>query len=460
MNKYKFIEYLHHPKTVTADQQEKLTEVVEDYPYFQTARTLIAKVKKNHEESNAKQYINSAALYVFDRNFFKKYLENDLFFLEPKEASKQRSENADKPIEKPIKQAPIQKTKVLSAEIAKDKTPVNKEVAAPQPPKPSAKPVQQVTEKPAVAKTDAATTPGTTDLDKLIAEVYQDMADLRKSKARFLEWQEKNDMEEAIEKAMSASSNKVAPAKENKKNSTASKSSDKKESQKDQSQISTKASDPSTQPTTEITTEVKKEEVKKPKKPVSPKKAITKKETLKSSSTKKSSTKTAAKKSSDTPKKITGNTDSKNAVTDKSQTIKEEPKAVKQTKKAAEEKGIQSKAEENQNKSANQTEAPKKADESVTKTSSVTSEKDEIIDKFIEAQPSITKPEADSSVPKGDLSKPSTRFHADIASEYLAEIYIEQGKNNRAIEIYENLGLKFPEKKSYFAGLIEKLKKE
>ena len=82
-----------------------------------------------------------------------------------------------------------------------------------------------------------------------------------------------------------------------------------------------------------------------------------------------------------------------------------------------------------------------------------------IIDEFIGSNPKI-KPikSVDIKSPTEDLSAKSTEFKPDSSSEYLASIYIEQNKINKAIAIYESLSLKFPEKKSYFAELIKKLK--
>ncbi len=79
----------------------------------------------------------------------------------------------------------------------------------------------------------------------------------------------------------------------------------------------------------------------------------------------------------------------------------------------------------------------------------------DLIEKFITENPSIQRrtPKGD----KSDLSEKSTEWQPDIASEYLAEIYLKQGNKPRAIQIYEALMLKFPEKKSYFAALIEKV---
>ncbi|MCR9067076.1 MAG: hypothetical protein NXI00_24135, partial [Cytophagales bacterium] len=87
--------------------------------------------------------------------------------------------------------------------------------------------------------------------------------------------------------------------------------------------------------------------------------------------------------------------------------------------------------------------------------------KEKIIDEFISTSPKISKADKSklaSEEDKEDLSDKSSRFQADIGTEYLAEIYVEQGKIERAISIYEKLSLKFPEKKSYFVARIEELK--
>ena len=58
-----------------------------------------------------------------------------------------------------------------------------------------------------------------------------------------------------------------------------------------------------------------------------------------------------------------------------------------------------------------------------------------------------------------NLAASSTLLNENLLSESFAKILISQGKKAMAAEIYEKLALKFPDKKAYFADLIENLKK-
>jgi hypothetical protein len=82
----------------------------------------------------------------------------------------------------------------------------------------------------------------------------------------------------------------------------------------------------------------------------------------------------------------------------------------------------------------------------------------ELIDKFIIANPKIEPSRDKTYVLSEDISKPFVEEAGGLVTETLAKIYVSQGYYSKAMDIYEKLSLKFPEKNSYFAAQIEKVK--
>ena len=84
-----------------------------------------------------------------------------------------------------------------------------------------------------------------------------------------------------------------------------------------------------------------------------------------------------------------------------------------------------------------------------------------LIDDFIRNSQSMAKKYRSLNELPEEQSDLTGKYHftpPDLATENLALIMVRQGKPEKAIDIYEKLVLKYPEKKAYFASCIEKLK--
>ncbi len=85
----------------------------------------------------------------------------------------------------------------------------------------------------------------------------------------------------------------------------------------------------------------------------------------------------------------------------------------------------------------------------------------ELIEKFIKNEPQMDKQKLvsdENSPAQVDLASKNLKSTDNFYTETLAKLMVKQKKYKKAIEIYEKLGLKFPEKRAYFASQIEKVK--
>lgn len=83
-----------------------------------------------------------------------------------------------------------------------------------------------------------------------------------------------------------------------------------------------------------------------------------------------------------------------------------------------------------------------------------------IIDNFLMKDPGLirtTKSQLEALGKQEDLSVGSAKLEKGIVTESYAKILTMQGRKDKAVEIYEKLILKFPEKKIYFVSKIQEL---
>lgn len=78
-----------------------------------------------------------------------------------------------------------------------------------------------------------------------------------------------------------------------------------------------------------------------------------------------------------------------------------------------------------------------------------------LIDKFIEQEPRISKPKREEFFSPVQSAEQSLIENDEIVTETLARVYLEQEHFDKAISAYEKLSLKYPQKNSFFANQIK-----
>ncbi|MEQ8241039.1 MAG: hypothetical protein RIA69_17615 [Cyclobacteriaceae bacterium] len=548
MNKQKFVDFLRRPHNISDKDLEEIQNTVEEFPYFQSARTVIAKASKIKGLPSAKAEITRASIYATDRAHLKKYIIGDLIFLKPLDVHD--SHEGEKK-SKNIVSVDSESTKgVESLEkdlaVAPDENPSKESYQKDATPTLSASPDQVETDSPTIEieahsnnksavsepSAEKATVQETniefednvshneprnkftipekpeSDLDHLIESIFSDIKELKTNRARFEELEKKIEEEDAVndavekatKKAQENSDTSLTEDTNNPKEETAQKKNEeleispsdipsneaaaeveKKEEPAPESEIEsavseeTKQEEPSAKDVSakdgvdqEVTRDVSDKSEPDDPTPL-PKRILTKKRAAKKVAPKKIDTNTTISnkkvvKGESAIEKAAAKMRASGKIKDHpAPPITDAPKGDASVNNTPPEKIIKTYIRKRSSERATKSESDTSSNEKSggkddQPDPSGYSDPNEIIENFIQTQPSITPNKDNESISLGDLSELSTVFNPEVASEYLAEIFLEQGKVDKAILIYEQLILKFPDNSTYFADIIKKLK--
>ena len=481
VNKQKFVEFLRHPSSLDNQSVADLESVLEEFPYFQNARTLIAKGSKQLKSKKAGLHINTAAIYATDRALLKRYINDQLIFLSPLDVHESHEAEREKELDESIKTSKVVNAKVKQAASEEKAPPKKKVIMRPQPEETKAVEPEALIEDPVPS-----------DLDNIIDELYKDLEALKENRAKLNKIENDLAEQEAVDAAVQKATKKAdSKPKEEVKVEAKAEPTPQVEEPKEEKSTEVEPEEIKAETKTEDTTV---EEVEKPKSKAKPTKEKDKsneestidespeeikskvskiseeiseeieaeeKEKPKRASQSRSARRTVKLKKDDDAETSKKAESSKKAAA-KEKPAKESSKAKSKKKDSSTNKGTTKKAttaKKSSNKDDSKDDSKSDKGEAGEKSRKV--DQDSIISNFIKTNPSISPADATTSkAPSGDLSTGSSELHPEIASEYLAEIYLEQGSYDRAIQIYEALIVRFPEKTVYFADIIKKVNEQ
>ncbi|MEL6558460.1 MAG: hypothetical protein AAFQ94_09765 [Bacteroidota bacterium] len=492
MNKQKFIELLREPSSISKDELSGLENVTRQYPYFQSAHLLLAKGSRIRKDPNTKKRISSAAVYCTDRTLLKKYISGDMIFLDS------------------VKKPPINVNEELPEKKAKKLVrPATKKAA-------SGNSVQTEAETPQAADLD---TSHDSDFnpDSILDEIKGGLASYKANKKHFEEYLKEEEEDKAVNEAISKA--EIAEP-EIEMEPTAEKEvlpeTDQLAVEDIDDEIPTVAETPVDIEDIEVDSEPEKDEIEfdisgiieeikndeaaakeskqaeepqiQPEQNLAPEIDSTEplekeapEETKSIESTSESTAPEEEPKKSGYSNKIVISGSNKPKTIDEETSVKDSKplvESVTEGNKDVEQSQVDDSSSETADNESNEVnpatgllvsrDDPKPdPDENLSpgelrkaKMKRLKMQK-EIIDDFIDTTPQMPKPSRKSKPVEEkteDLSAPSQVAKTEIISENMAIIYKNQGKLDKAVEIYNKLILKFPEKEAYFVTRIKELK--
>lgn len=477
MNKQKFIELLREPGAITSEELSGLENVTRQYPYFQSAHLLLAKGSKIIKDPKTKERISSAAVYSTDRILLKKYISGDLIFLD----------SVDKP--------PINVNEVI---------PEKKARPLPDQSKKTTGKVTSTDQKKSTGKAAAASTPGQAsqktnfNADSIIDEIKDGLESYKEHRKHFEDYLRSDEEEKAVNAALDKVS--VADTDDNAgQNDTAAEA---EVASPPTDGVEEQTIDPPTEDDfnlTAIIDEIKKDHIEEEEDlPVAKADNVEEKPAAEADTSEEIATAAPEEEKPVYKSKIIisgSNRAKKNPVEEETKEHPSvNPSAVEAKSEAVTEEVAEPSPEPEETSGADamlttaeqeaSADAEQPVDEGlVNREETSTPENEEnlspgalrkakmkrlkmqrdIIDDFIDTSPQMPtpdrpKPGEQKEEGTKDLSADSQVAETEIVSENMAIIYKNQGKNQKAIDIYKKLILKFPQKEAYFAARIKDLK--
>jgi hypothetical protein len=97
--------------------------------------------------------------------------------------------------------------------------------------------------------------------------------------------------------------------------------------------------------------------------------------------------------------------------------------------------------------------------DSSTDESAGTSKRSRLIEHFLSGRGGFRLPsEGEGNIASSDLAEEAVRENDDILTEKYANLLLQQSKYEKALQVFEKLSLKYPEKSVYFAARIKEIK--
>jgi len=114
---------LANPQNITSEDQETLEKAVADYPYFQLARTLVAKAKHDQQAPDAYDSLGDAAIYAPDRRHLRKVFYEDVRIDWQESASDTVTEAPEHTVTETPEESSVEASDVEASDVEETKEP-------------------------------------------------------------------------------------------------------------------------------------------------------------------------------------------------------------------------------------------------------------------------------------------------------------------------------------------------